>query len=107
MTKGGFHPIARAATLAEEGKVHEWSGVQEYERPDSIRDRIARAAFGLLTRLQAGQAVTRGELSQIVAAEQTFWNADRTADDSVVAHTLEGVDLFDELGALLGGAAPA
>lgn len=104
MTKGGFHPVARAAGLAAEGVVHEWTGVREYEQQDSTRDSIARRAFINLRRLLANHPAL---VDAVERDERLYWQADNAADQTVVGHALEGVEIFEELGGLLSGAAGA
>lgn len=96
--KGGFHPLSRAAGLVDEGVVHEWTGIQQYEPADRRRDAIVQRQFDRQRRLLAKHP----ELIQLIDRdEQAYWTADRLADDSVVGHTLEGVELLEELGGLL------
>jgi hypothetical protein len=96
--------LSRAAGLAAEGVVHEWTGIEQYERPDSRRDTIARRAFGNLKRLLANHPAL---LASVERDERAYWVADEQADSTVTGHAVEGVELFEELGGLLGGIAPA
>lgn len=96
--KGGYHPLARAEGLADEGRVHEQAAAIEFRQHDRACDAIARWAFGALRRAYAG---VPGALQVIERQEAAYWAADAAEDGSVVRHQVEGVELFTEIGDLL------
>jgi hypothetical protein len=98
LLKGGFRALSRAAGLADEGIVHERSGVEAYARVDDRKDAIAKWAFGVLRRAFNGQP---GSVARIDELERDYWAADHDETRVVTTHADEGVALFRELGTLL------